>query len=340
MKNLKILLGVLSLVLAILITGCSGKSPVETSEETASPSPEATQSATPTPSEEPQVPLVANPGSVEIGSTVVTAEWIKLPEPVFSPGANSGMTIIGDTLYLTIQGELVSAKIVDGALTYTKKVPINSSNMVLSADSNNTIYVSNGVLEPDLFDADLNPLGRGSVKGNIIMSENWGIAYWRDNDVQILTGTDAGATAAPWVLSNLKDDGRAGPFKMIDTISIMNDHVLVGGDIAETKDSRLVVYDKSGKEIMSTTRFKRAKPSILAEGNNGYISGTTGTLEFWDKNGGILAAPKEVIKDLFGVPSIWPSAIVREKDGSFLILCSAYPNQNQSELMLFRIKGF
>ena len=343
MKSSKILFCMLAVVLTILITGCSKAPTTESPENSALPSSGLTQSNEPSssPSVASQEPLSPKTGSVQVGDITVTAEWIKLEEPILR-SMSGGMAYTGDTLHFVSQKELIAAKITDGTAKFIKRTEITTSGSALSVDLNNLLYVNGEISEPDIMDAEHNKIGKGPVNGQYVMSEDWGISYWRDKDVNIINGTGTEAEAAPWVLSNLLDDAqRKGPFTMINTVNIMNDHILIGGEVAETKDSRLIVFDKSGKEIIrTTTEFKRDHPSFLAEGSNGYISGTTGTLEFWNKNGEPIEVSKTLIKDLFGVPTIWPTAAVREADGSILMLCTASPTPNQSELMIFRIKGF
>lgn len=328
MKKLSIL--ITAILSAALLFGCGKAQEAETPTE----SPAAASSEPVAASE----PLNPTGGSVKIGDYTLTAEFIKLDEPItVSSDSVPNMDLFGDKLYIGDGKSTVYEYTFDGSKpTLVKKLAIENGNGI-SVDKNGHIYANGGVFAAKIYDGE-NQIGEAAAKGNAYMSqkEDFGLTYFSGRDE--VTKMSGGASS-PWVITNLKGEG-SGTFKgSIKAINIVDDHVLVVGDTGDGQ--KLAVFDTAGNRIvMGTEKLFGNGISALTETANGYITASTGTIHLSAKDGTYIEKATAT-KALFGTENpVWIKKFIPLSDGSVLAIGGTKRADDTSEALLYKIKGF
>lgn len=341
----KILLIIVTLVYAISLASCGDKTNKDNASNTQAPdtqTAENTQKTQEPEQKEDSGPLNPVPGSETIGDVTLTAEFIKLDEPMtVSNASRPCMAMFGDTIYIG-DGDKTVRKytLSDNTVTLVKEMNIANSNGI-AVDGKGQLYADGGVYAAKIYDGEGNQIGEAAESGNISISqtEDFALTYYPGRDAVMKI---SGGAASQWVISGLKSGDPAqiqGPFTKLSSIEVVDNHVLAAGEIE--KEQKLVVFDTDGNEVArSSEKLFGSGISAMTETANGYITASANTIHLTKKDGTDIGKCTST-KSLFGTDeAVWLKKFVPVSDGSVLALCGSKRADETAEALLFKIKGF
>lgn len=287
-------------------------------------------------------PLNPTPGSVTVGDVTLTAELIRMDQPMEVPTVSRPyMAVSGDTIYIGDGDKTVNKyTLAENTLTLVKEMNISNSGGI-AVDGQGKLYADGGVFAAKIYDGDGNQVGEAAETGNLSISqtEDFALTYYPGRDA--ITKIADGA-ASQWIISWLSSNDPSqinGPFHKVSAIEIVGNHVLVAGSIE--KDQKLVVFDTAGNEIArGSDKLFGSGISAMTETENGYITASVATIHLTKKDGTFIGQNTSTTS-LFGVENgVWLKKLVPMPDGSVLALCGAKKADETAEALLYRIKGF
>lgn len=336
----KILTIILTLICVVSLAACGGKTNNDNTINTQTT--DKTQQTQEPEQKAAAEPLNPTPGSLTIGDVTLTAECIKLDNPMQVPSSSRPfMAVFGDLVYIG-DGDKTVRKytLTDNTLTLIKEMNISNSNGI-AVDDKGQLYADGGVFAAKIYDGDGNQVGEAAETGNISISqtEDFALTYYPGRDA--VTRISGGVTTQ-WVISGLKSNDASqiqGPFTGISAIEIVGNHVLVAGKIEN--EQKLVVFDTNGNELVrSSEKLFGSGMSAMTEAANGYITASSNTIHLIKKDGTFIGKNTST-KSLFGVEeAVWLKKFVPMSDGSVLALCGVKRADETAEALLYRIKGF
>ena len=282
-------------------------------------------------------PLSPTPGSITVGSYILSAEFLPFEEPFETTASgDQDMTVFGDTVYVGDGGSTVKVyTLADGGLTYVKTLNISCRNGI-QTDMNGNLYADGGVFEAKIYDADGNETGAAAASGTIAVSktEDFALTYWsgRDDVTKI-----AGGAAEPWVITGMNSGGSI--FTNVSEIEIQNGHVLVGG--SDPDKYLMAAYDTAGTQIaVSMERLKGTLPNAICETANGYICTAVDNMNFIAPDGSMIGSDDDS-ETLFGVSgTFWIRNLTPLSDGTILVCASCSRPDEKDEILVYKLSGF
>lgn len=255
---------------------------------------------------------------------------------------------VGNAVHVLQDTKLHTYDDSDGSLTYVSTTALEQDTEFISADQNGMLYMSPGIGK--IYGMkDGQKAFQSEVNGDLYMhpSGEWGLTSWVNSDTQKVKNQDGILSAEPWVLTGLNDDAaRQGIFKTIHELAITNEHVLVGGGLAEGI-CKVAVYDYDGNLIQTMGGNDFSEPDYIGyitgmvETANGYVAadGNMRDFYFWTKEGTVIGTISAA--DLFGTNYPWIEDMQLLDDGSILVaLTEERTDRSCNELLFFRLTGF
>lgn len=294
-------------------------------------------------------PVTASPGTAEIGSYTLSAEWIPFDEMIaIDSPTNIDADYADGTLYLLDKQNDVLREytLSDGTAVMTNSTELDGSYEKININFEGKPLLSKGVFDAFILEPDGTYTDTG-VRGYVTVSKtkDVGFSTWVTNDVKKIENGEE----STWILTNLNDDAaRTGDFSMIFNSNIVDDYFYVAGNIVEENGdthNAFIVYDFDGNIIMRTQETSPGNgDDAQIHTDNGYMAVSVDYLSLWDKDGyaigytsdseGFLGLSKDE------VTYVWSKELMRLEDGSILLLTVASKTDDTKEALLFKITGF
>ncbi|MCU0658494.1 MAG: hypothetical protein MUF64_25515, partial [Polyangiaceae bacterium] len=273
--------------------------------------------------------------------------------------------VVGDRLWVVGQDEKVQAyKIEPGAdckLSIDKriapdgKLTLGAKARTLSTDDAGNLYVASGVFGGALlgkdgklrYNCDARPGGYVALhpKGT------WGIGHFANSTVAKLDFSPTACKSAPWVLQDLGQPARKGPFVNVNTVGFLGDTVLVGGILAKEvnpDEPRVVVaMDAAGKELF---RFGNTAKGASGDDRFGWIhaispcthgicvvDSNNRRLSLWKAKGEFVAGIQ--LGKLLGLSYPTINDLHATAAGSYLIAGQSREGNKVAEGIIYRVTG-
>lgn len=281
--------------------------------------------------------------TVAVGSHSVTADFIRLDDPLIASDIFSGrVEVIGDTVWVLLDNTLYQYQYSNGALIYVNEQSLGTEGTnyeELSSDTNGKLYVSG-------FGEQMLIMENGEVKGRIEDLDRavihpggtWGITSFFGQPLQKITLDGATASLEEWALR--PGDETSNGF-------ISQNHVFVTGTSNDKENTAVWVFDSDGSQQFEFGNTDFAEGNSMGSINdvietaNGYIilDGNMRCLFFYGADGTLLGTADD--GDLFGTSYPWISSASLMSDGSVLIaMTEERADESADELLLYRLSGF
>ncbi len=299
----KILLIIVTLVYAISLASCGDKTNKDNASNTQAPdtqTAENTQKTQEPEQKEDSGPLNPVPGSETIGDVTLTAEFIKLDEPMtVSNASRPCMAMFGDTIYIG-DGDKTVRKytLSDNTVTLVKEMNIANSNGI-AVDGKGQLYADGGVYAAKIYDGEGNQIGEAAESGNISISQTEDFA----------------------------------------SIEVVDNHVLAAGEI-EKEQKLVVFDTDGNEVARSSEKLFGSGISAMTETANGYITASANTIHLTKKDGTDIGKCTSTKSLFGTDEAVWLKKFVPVSDGSVLALCGSKRADETAEALLFKIKGF
>lgn len=285
-------------------------------------------------------PFTSEPKNAMAGTITLSSVQLPLAESLIVDDIFSGrIAVSGGDVYVLLDKALYVYSFDGSALTYSNTIALDDDYKEMTACEDGILYLSN-------FGSNLIGVQNGAVVCNyadtkyVAMhpSGSWGISYFTSNEVEKISIADGIKTAEPMTLAEVK---------MINSVSINQNHILISGSSTANDKHAIFVYDFNGNLLLTLGDKEFGEPDSLGsvtnviENANGYfaLDSNMRTIMLWNTNGDFIGEVDD--SDLFGTNYPWMSAAAQLSDGSILVgLTEERADKSADEFVIFHVSGF
>lgn len=285
-------------------------------------------------------PFTCEPKSAMGGTVTLSSEQLPLAESLIVDDIFSGrIAVSGSDVYVLLDKALHVYSFDGSSLTYSNTITLDDDYKEMTSCEDGIVYLSN-------FGSDLIGIQNGTVVCSyadtkyVAMhpSGSWGISYFTSNEVEKISISDGIKTAEPMTLAEIK---------MINSVSINQNHILISGSSVANEEHAIFVYDFDGNLLLTLGDKDFGEPDSLGsvtcviENENGYfaLDGNMRSIMLWNSNGEFISEIDD--SDLFGTNYPWMSAAAALSDGSKLIgMTEERTDKSADEFVIFHVSGF
>ena len=279
------------------------------------------------------------PSSIEIGGTTVEAELVPLDESMkISDKEKLDSIVVGNTVYILDNKTIHTDTRSEGAAVKGDDIKLPSKYDKIDSDVYGNIYLSNKSFNAAILNDDMT-VSEIDLTGSLAMSKvmNFGLNCLSDGALKKYADSDT----EDWYLGNTDDED--SPFNKITDVEFVGNHILVGGNFDDGKNTqRVAVYDYDGNQIALTdNKISGNKINSMTETQSSIVVTSSGSLSLWNLDGTEIGQTKsgETAK-LFGTENpVWITDVISLDDGSVLAVCTTENNDDKTEAYLYKLWG-